>query len=227
MTRPITDSELYAAIDGAFDLWQSRYEGDLPAHTFSAGFEEKIAAIPDQHPAARRRKPIRTAAAAAIIAAALTMTIGADVVPPVRAFRSGVVDVLSQVLPKSTDQIYTTDADHEGETERPVFGWLPKDMVEIKRVELTNITRINFENPDGDRLSIYVKRITEGETPSFTFDTEDAETEEIILHGNPASLITEDNSVLIIFFIANYRCSISGTLSVEDTVRIAENITLQ
>ena len=85
MTRPITDSELYAAIDGAFDLWQSRYEGDLPAHTFSAGFEEKIAAIPDQHPAARRRKPIRTAAAAAIIAAALTMTIGADVVPPVRA----------------------------------------------------------------------------------------------------------------------------------------------
>jgi len=191
-------------------------------HHFSAAFEHKMGRLADKH----NRLPLKFLITAATIAA-LTITVGAEVLPPVRAFRSGVVHVLSQVFPKSTDQIYTTDADHEGETRRPVLNWLPKDMVEIKRVELTNITRINFENTDGDRLSIYTKRITEGETPSFTFDTEDAETEEIILHGNPASLITEDNSVLIIFFIANYRCSISGTLSVEDTVRIAENIELK
>ena len=227
MTRPITDSELYAAIDGAFDLWQSRYEGDLPAHTFSAGFEEKIAAIPDRHPAARRRKPVRTAAAAAIIAAALTMTIGADVVPAAKTFRSGMVEVVSQLLPKSTDQTYTVDTDHEGETRRPVLGWLPEGMVEVDRTELTNITLLTFENTNGDRFSIYTKRITEGETPTSSFDTEDAEIEEIFLHENPASLITEDHDILIIFFINNYRCSLSGTLTADEAVKIAENIILK
>jgi len=220
----ITDEMLTHAAPHACTLWLETTSAEIPRQAASLRFERKIARLL-RHP----HRPIgwRGPVAAVAAAALLTMTVGAEVLPPVRAFRSGVVHVLSQVLPKSTDQIYTTDADHEGETKRPVLGWLPENMVEIKRVELTNITRINFENPDGDRLSIHTKRITEGETPSFTFDTEDAETEEIILHGNPASLITEDNSVLIIFFIANYRCSISGTLSVEDTVRIAENIILQ
>ena len=149
MTRPITDSELYAAIDGAFDLWQSRYEGDLPAHTFSAGFEEKIAAIPDRHPTVRRRKPVRTAAAAAIIAAALTMTIGADVVPAAKTFRSGMVEIVSQLLPKSTDQTYTANTDHEGETRRPVLNWLPEGMVETKRDELPNSTMLAFDDEIG------------------------------------------------------------------------------
>lgn len=226
MTRPITDSELYAAIDGAFDLWQSRYEGDLPAHTFSAGFEEKIAAIPGTvRPTARR--PLRTAVAVAAIAATLTMTIGADVVPAAKTFRSGMVEVVSQLLPKSTDQTYTADTDHEGETRRPVLGWLPEGMVEVDRTELTNITLLTFENTNGDRLSIYTKRITEGETPTSSFDTEDAEIEEIFLHENPASLITEDHDILIIFFINNYRCSLSGTLTADEAVKIAENIILK
>ena len=227
MTRPITDSELYAAIDGAFDLWQSRYEGDLPAHTFSAGFEEKIAAIPDRHPTARRRKPLRTAVAVAAIAATLTMTIGADVVPAAKTFRSGMVEVVSQLLPKSTDQTYTTDTDHEGETRRPVLNWLPEGMVEVKRTELTNITLLTFENADGDRLSIYTKRITEGETPTTSMDTEDALVETATIHGNQAIVSVKGDTTIIEWCSENYICSVIGTIPTDEAVKIAENIILK
>lgn len=226
MTRPITDSELYAAIDGAFDLWQSRYEGDLPAHTFSAGFEEKIAAIPGTvRPTARR--PLRTAVAVAAIAATLTMTIGADVVPAAKNFRSGMVEVVSQLLPKSTDQTYTADTDHEGETRRPVLNWLPEGMVETKRDEGTTSSLLNYDNSKGKRLIVYVRRIKEGSLNTSSFDTEDTQVSEIIINGNPATLAVENDHVRLIFFIDNYRCSLSGILTADEAVRIAENIILK
>ncbi len=227
MKHIVTDKELYAAIDGAFDLWQSRYEGDLPAHTFSAGFEEKIAAIPDRHPAARRRKPVRTAAAAAIIAAALTMTIGADVVPAAKTFRSGMVEIVSQLLPKSTDQTYTADTDHEGETRRPVLGWLPEGMVETKRDELPNSTMLAFDDETGHHLSLYVKRITEGSANTSSFDTENAEVTKIQIQNYSGTLSVKKDITLLVFFINNYRCSISGDLSATEIIKIAENIILE
>lgn len=227
MTRPITDSELYAAIDGAFDLWQSRYEGDLPGHTFSAGFEEKIATIPDRHPTARRRKPLRTAVAVAAIAATLTMTIGADVVPAAKTFRSGMVEIVSQLLPKSTDQTYTANTDHEGETRRPVLNWLPEGMVETKRDELPNSTMLAFDDEIGHHLSLYVKRITEGSANTSSFDTENAEVTEIKIQNYPGTLSVKKDITLLVFFINNYRCSISGDFSATEIIKIAENIILE
>lgn len=227
MTRPITDSELYAAIDGAFDLWQSRYEGDLPAHTFSAGFEEKIAAIPDRHPAARRRKPVRTAAAAAIIAAALTMTIGADVVPAAKNFRSGMVEVVSQLLPKSTDQTYTVDTDHEGETRRPVLNWLPEGMVEVDRNELSTITRINYENNREEELYIFTQRLTSNSDSTVSLDTEDAHVETVFINKSQALISVKEEKTIIEWCIDNYICSVIGTIPTDEVLKVAEHIELK
>lgn len=226
MAKPITDKDIYAAIDGAFDLWQSDYEGELPAHTFSADFEAKAAAIPEAHKPSMRR-PLRTAAAVAVIAATLTMTISADVVPAAKTFRSGMVEIVSQWLPKSTDQIYTADTDHEGETKRPVLGWLPEGMMETDRTVLRNTTRITFENTAGDRLYIYTHRITEGSANTVSIDTEDAQVSELILHNNPATMAVEDGRTLIEFFIDNYNCSVIGTTSTEQVLKVAEHIELK
>ena len=226
MTKQITDQELHAAIDGAFDLWQSRYEGDLPEHTFSADFETKVAAIPETKPS-HRRKPIRTVAAVAAIVATLTMTVGAELLPPVRTFRSGMVEIVSQLLPKSTDQTYTADTDHEGETRRPVLGWLPEDMTQTDRTDLPNTTRIVFENTDGDRLSIYTHRVTEGSANTVSIDTEDAKVSELILHNNPATMAVENDRTLIEFFIDNYNCSVISTIPTEQVLKVAENIELK
>lgn len=226
MTRPITDSELYAAIDSAFDLWQSRYEGDLPAHTFSAGFEEKIAAIPGTvRPTARR--PLRTAVAVAAIAATLTMTIGADVVPAAKTFRSGMVEVVSQLLPKSTDQTYTTDTDHEGETRRPVLNWLPEGMVETKRDEQFEYTHLNFNNKDKNRLTIFVQRIFTNSSPSTSIDTEDAHVETISIGENQAVVSIKDDTTIIEWCIDNYICSVIGTIPTEQVLKVAEHIELK
>lgn len=220
----ITDEMLREAAPKACELWLATFPDDLPEHIFSARFERKMEKLL-RYPYRHRR--MRRLLIAVVAAALLTMTVGATVLPPVKAFRSGVVNVFSQLLPKSTDQTYTTDYDHEGPTKRPVLGWLPEGMVEGKRTELTNITRINFENTDGDRLSIYTKRITKGETPTSSFDTEDAKVSEITLHGTPATLITEDNEILLVFFIDNYRCSVSGTVTAKEAVKVAENIILK
>lgn len=191
-------------------------------HEFSVGFENKMERLTNKH----NRLPLKFLITAATVAA-LTMTAGAEALPPVKAFRSGVVHVLSQVFPKSTDQIYTTDADHEGETRRPVLGWLPEGMTQTDRTELTNSTLLTFENADGDRLSIYIKRITEGSANTSSFDTEDAAVTEIEINGNLGTLATEKNRARLVFFIDNYRCSLSGTLTADEAAKIAENIILK
>ena len=191
-------------------------------HEFSVGFENKMGRLTNKH----NRLPLKFLITAATIAA-LTMTAGAEVLPPVRAFRSGVVHVLSQVFPKSTDQIYTTDADHEGETRRPVLGWLPEGMTQTDRTELTNSTLLTFENADGDRLSIYIKRITEGSANTSSFDTEDAAVTEIEINGITATISVKKETAVLIYFIDNYRCSISGSISADNLIKIAENIELK
>ncbi len=220
----ITDEMLREAAPGACELWLATFSDDLPEHVFSARFERKMEKLL-RHP--HRRIGWRGPVAAVAAAALLTMTVGAEVLPPVRAFRSGVVHVLSQVFPKSTDQIYTTDADHESETRRPVLGWLPEGMTQTDRTELTNSTLLTFENTDGDRLSIYTKRITEGSVTTDSIDTEDAEVSEITINGRIALLSIKGETTIIDWFIDNYNCSVVGTLKPNEVLKIAENIELE
>ena len=148
-------------------------------------------------------------------------------VPAAKTFRSGVVEIVSQLLPKSTDQTYTADTDHEGEIRRPVLNWLPEGMVETKRDEGTTSSLLNYDNSKGKRLIVYIRRIKEGSLNTSSFDTEDAQVSEIIISGNPAILAVEKDHVRLIFFINNYRCSLSGTLTADEAVKIAENIILK
>ena len=220
----ITDEMLREAAPDACELWLTTLSDDLPEHVFSAHFEKKMEKLL-RHPYRHRR--MRSLLIAAVAAALLTMTVGATVLPPIRAFRSGVVHVLSQVLPKSTDQIYTTDTDHEGETRRPVLGWLPEGMVETKRDEDANSSLLNYDNSKDKRLIVYVRRIKESSTNTSSFDTEDAQVSEVLINGNLATLAVEKDHVRLIFFIDNYRCSLSGILTADEVVKIAKNIILK
>ena len=220
------DKLLYEKIGACRDRWLESQPEQCESHHFSEAFLVKLSEI-GKHSRRSTWRILRIAAVVAALLAALTLTIGAELLPPVRAFRSGVVHVLSQVLPKSTDQIYTTNADHEGETKRPVLGWLPEGMVEVDRNELTTITRINFENKKGKEFILYVRRITEGSGNTSSFDTEDAQVEELVINGNPATLATENDRTRLVFFIDNYRCSLGGTLTVDEAIKIVENIILK
>lgn len=220
------DELLYEKIGACRDRWLESQPEQCAPHDFSEVFKARLSEIGKQS----RRGPwriLRIAAAVAVLLAALTLTIGAELLPSVRAFRSGVVYVLSQVLPKSTDQIYTTDADHEGETKRPVLGWLPEGMVETERFNFPPATHINLKNTDGEVITLFVLRIAVGSAYRSSFDTEDAQVSELEVNGYPALLSAKKNKTLLIWFIENYRCSLSGTLSTDEIVKIAENIILK
>ncbi len=220
----ITDEALFAAARDAREQWLASYPDPAPHHAFSTDFERKIKKLAD-HP--HRRVRLRTLLIAAVIAALTTMTVGAEVLPPVRAFHSGVVHVLSQVLPKSTDQIYTTDADHEGPTRRPVLGWLPEGMVETRKSEQPEYTHLNFENSSNEWVIVSVRRITEDSGNTSSFDTEDAQVNEIKINGITATISVKKETAVLIYFIDNYRCSISGSISANNLIKIAENIILK
>lgn len=219
------DELLYEKIGACRDRWLESQPEQCAPHDFSEVFKARLSEIGKQS----RRGPwriLRIAAAVAVLLAALTLTIGAELLPPVRAFRSGVVHVLSQVFPKSTDQIYTTNADHEGETKRPVLGWLPEGMVETKRDEQPEYTHMRFEG-ENKTLVLYIRRITNNASVSASFDTEDAQVTEIFINENFGTLAVEQDRIRLIFFVDNYRCSLSGTLSTDEIVKIAENIILK
>ncbi len=220
----ITDEMLRQAAPKACDLWLATLPDDLPEHIFSARFEQKMEKLL-RHLYRYRR--MRSLLIAAVAAALLTMTVGATVLPPIRAFRSGVVDVLSQLLPKSTDQIYTTDADHEGATRRPVLGWLPEGMVETKRSEQPEYTHLNFNMSNENFITVFVQRIFNNSSPSTSIDTEDAHTETIFINGNPALISIKEETTIIEWCIDNYICSVIGTIPTEEVLKVAENIELK
>ena len=220
----ITDEMLREAAHGACEQWLASYPDPAPDHTFSAGFEQKINRL-IHHP--HRRKGLRSLLIAAIIAALMTATVGAEVLQPAKTFRIGVVQVLSQVLPKSTDQMATTTEEDVGPTRRPVLEWLPEGMVEVKREEGELATLLKYEDPKEKHVVVDVLRIMKNGAATFSTDTEDAQVEEIEVHGRPATLITENDRVRLILFIDNYRCFIGSTCPVEEVVKVAENMILE
>ncbi len=220
----ITDEMLREAAHGACEQWLASYPDPAPDHTFSPGFEQKINRL-IHHP--YRRKGLRSLLIAAIIAALMTMTVGADVVPLPTRFSRNSVQIREQILHKSTDWTYTTLFDHTGETRRPVLGWLPAGMTETDRFEFPTVTHIDYKKTNDEYLTVYVHRITVGSANTSSFDTEDAAVSEIDIKGYPALLSVKKNKTLILWFIENYRCSISGTLSTDEIVKVAENMILE
>ena len=229
MAKPITDKDLHAAIDRAHDLWLAQYDGDLPEHTFSADFEAKAAAIPQKK--AHRRHPLRTTIAVAAIVAALTMTIGADVVADPIFFSRGAISGISQVLPKSTDWHYSSDYDHEGETYRPILHWIPEGWTEYDRSVYKNSTYIkfNYEPVKRSYLIISTHRVTPTSSYTSSFNTENAKVSTIDINGNEATLVVGDDYVLLDWFNGNYACSVSmGRIAaVEDVIKVAKNMELK
>ena len=225
MAKPVNDKDLQNAIHNAYDLWLTQYDGDLPEHTFSADFEYKAASIPGQK--ISRRRPLRTAVMIAALLAMLTMTIGANMVDDPTFFSRGVISGMSQILPKSTDWVLTSSWDHEGETWRPVLKWLPEGLTEIDRNESTDLTRIRYLNDNGQKLTIFTHRNPKGSGPTISFDTEGAEVSTIRINGNQATLVTEGDCTMILYFIKNYDCHIISTLPTEDVIKIARNLRLK
>ena len=220
------DKLLYEKIGACRDRWLESQPEQCEPHHFSDAF---LAGLPEIGKHSRRSpwRILRIAAAVAALLAALTLTIGAELLPPVEFFRNGVVNILSQVLPKSTDQTYTSNYDHEGETKRPVLGWLPEGMVEVKRDEGELATLLKYEAPNGKHIVIYSNRIGKKAASTSTFDTENARVEDISINGTPGTLSVKANKTILIFFIDNYRCSIGGNLSEEEIINIAEHIFLK
>ncbi|MBR6700938.1 MAG: DUF4367 domain-containing protein [Firmicutes bacterium] len=219
-----TDEELSQAANTSCQNWSASYPSAIPEHIFSPTFEEKMDKLLRTP---YRRPKFKTLLIATAAAAMLILTSTAAVLPPAKDFRTGFIEIIRQIWTKSTDQNYTATEDHEGKTLRPALSYLPEGMIETDRTALTNSTLISFENKDGYWLTISAKRITEGSGNQFSFDSEGADVCDISINGQPATLVIENNRTLLIFFIDNYSCAVSGTISTEEIIKISECLSLE
>ena len=236
MTKEKED-RLDELLTGQIGRWRDRWLDTLPPvtqpHTFSPGFRRRMKRLlrrAQARPAAPAR-PIRLRPVlllAAILAAMVMMlTAGARAFPAVRRFRSGIIDIFSQTYPKYTDLVFSTDHIEDGPIKRPVFGWLPDDLTETERNQLDNATSVIFENKDGDRLSVYIARITDSSSGGLTLDTEDAEVRTVTIGADDqAVMILKKNRTILTWTMDNYICTLVSRLPAVDAVKIAENITL-
>ena len=124
-----------------------------------------------------------------------------------------------------------SDYDHEGETRRPVFHWIPEGWTECDKSLIRNTTHIEFthESVEKSSLIIRIHRVTPTSGHTTSFNTENAEVSTIEINGNEALLVVGDDYVLLKWFIENYSCSISMShiVAVEDVIKFAENMELK
>lgn len=229
-----TRDRLDELLTGQIGQWRDHWLDTLPPvtqpHAFSPGFRrrmERLLCRAEAYPCGRPRLRLALLLAALLAAMVMMLTAGAQAFPTVRRFRSGIIDIFSQTFPKYTDVVFSTDHIGDEPIKRPVFGWLPDDLTETERNQLDNATSVGFENKDGDRLSVFVARITDSSSGGLTLDTEDAEIRTVTIGADDqAVMILKKNRTILTWTMDNYICTLVSRLPTDDTVKIAENITL-
>jgi len=163
----------------------------------------------------------------AAVIAALVISASSTDVPPMDHFFRGVIEVFSQVLPKSTDEEYITSYEDNGPIKRPILGWLPDELVEIKRNNFINSTYVYLKTPNNKHLTIMIERLSSNIHRVNIYDTEDSTQSIICVNKKEAVLTVADNSLSLSFFIDNYSCSLYGNLSSDLIIKIAENLKIE
>ncbi|MBQ2692293.1 MAG: DUF4367 domain-containing protein [Clostridia bacterium] len=217
----IDDNIIEGYIGEARDLWLKRRETETAEHIFPEGFENKIRCA-----GGWKHRPATKVIASAVIAAVLVMTGVAGQLPVFEFAQNDLLDIGVSIYDESTDFSVSTDYVDNSEVKRPYFNWLPKGVVEEKRDNNTLSTFVRFKNENVE-LTVVVIKITHTSRNNSIVDTEDAESRLIEINGNKALMVKKNNWTVIDYFIKNYMVSLSGTLSTDDIVCIAENIVLK
>lgn len=101
------------------------------------------------------------------------------------------------------------------------FGYLPKGYKASLVSKNSEATYYSIENDAGNIIYLVVCSIDAG----LNLDTENAEVSEFLLNGQKATSITKESMNTLVWSVGQYSYMMEGQLSIEEMIRIAENIT--
>lgn len=212
----ITDEMLYGAASQAAE----RFLDTLPdradcGHVFSWQFEAKMRPLL----AGKRRRWRCVLLAAAVAAALLAVTAG--------AFRETVFQMFRAESEESGTQYAFRTMDEPGAFTPMEVSHVPEGYEQtqeyLKETETYTRYILTFEREDGGRF--YVEQQLTARLDMGFGDLSDYTLEHPEIHGAEAELYHNGEDALLLWTEGGYVLEVSGTLSKEEAVEIAENIT--
>lgn len=228
----ISEKDLYEAAPLAFELWMEEANAQMPEedHVFSRRFERKMnKLIRNQRRTPRMRKVVKWAKIASVAAAAVIAALGLFVVP-VNADKEHLIDVVSDYFDGHASYTYTSDDTYDGKFGTVTIGYIPERMQEISRSydKTFQTLTINYEDSAGYFLDIEIVLLEGNTAVTHGYDTDNASIQTIKLRRSEATLITDssEGSNVLFWTEGNYLISISGYITTEEAIDIAESIEL-
>lgn len=216
----------------AFDLYCRQQcdefptEEELAGITFSPAFEEKMQKL------LRRQKygyfvlfgTAGRRVASIVVALLLGMTVATF---SVKALREPVVRFITEVFETFTSVLFVDDespaSDVEMETVTPAY--IPEGYTVEREMSIANAYKVVYYNAKTDKRLNYTQR--RDESGILIADTENTTYHSIVINGKEGIAYENKGSISIMFTDGTYTYSVSGVLSEEELLRMAETIPLE
>lgn len=228
----ITDELLYAHAGRARDLWLSTLpkDEDLPPFVPSARFERKMKRLLAQQCRSPQANRTLLYAKRTAVAAMVVLAVSFGGLMTVQAHREKVVEFVTHVFHELTDYRFVKDAPDTGAVELPdlTFGYVPEgfELTEDRLVNGGRRRHFEYKNSSGEFFRLSQQGITADGDYHTILDTEDAQTYPVTVNGNEGVFNTKSGYSTIIWSNGSVVYYLSGTISPDELILIAENLQL-
>lgn len=227
----VTDELLYRYAPMAENLWISQLPSDeqIPVHNFSKRFEKRMRKlIKDQRRSPSMRHFVLMTKRVAAIALVISVLSFSGLMT-VEAYRVKFIEIVTEVFNNTINFIITPkDSSGTGHVEDVIFGYLPEDLVEIDRLEMSydqGLT-VTYADPDGKLLDIYVEVISGQSVTDISINVEGAVVSNIMINGNEATAYTGADYAYLMWEDKDCLILITSELPYDETIKVAQNIQL-
>lgn len=226
----LTDDMLQqAASEAAEYMDKTCTEGaEKQTHTFSPWFEQEMQALIQQQKQREKRKKIfrysRNVVAAVLVIAIALPFFNTDVRAAYRDF----FQVLTRRSDEYTENSVTLRGDHTIDEFSPAqLGWIPDGMKQVNetRDEENGYFHVFYQGSNDISFGLDQTFVTV-ESGSVAWYSEDAKVSHVEFRGTTATLTEDDGFRSLVWNEAGCVMELSGSVSKEDLLKIAKNITI-
>ncbi|MCR5768473.1 MAG: DUF4367 domain-containing protein [Lachnospiraceae bacterium] len=227
----ITDEMLYENAEKACILYLDELSSECdaaPEHIFSNKFNRHMRKmIRQQRRSPQMQKFVKFCSRAAIVviiilAGLLITTLS------VEAYRAKFINFFRKITGQSDDYRYWGGTDKLVDVDLPktIIGYIPegfeKAEEDISLIEFQYYVR--YKNSLGHAFNIRLSKIDENVNGILSLDNERSESDDVLINGNSGVLYKMDSANCLIWTNYNILCDIYGEISLDELMKIAENI---
>ncbi len=231
MLMKLTEELLYRSAPLAEQLWLDAMprRAELPEHKFSLRFERRMRKLIREQSMSPKVLRFRRTAKRIVAGVLIAFTIGFSGMMTVEAFRAQIVSVISKIFPEYTEYHFTSTYSADTPFGDIEFGYFPNELQEVEKNRDDDFKSLFIQYQDGQNNPFYFHYdvLTENTNETLILDTEDADVSTIKINDIDTTLIEKDNMVTLMWKKGAYRIRISGYLSKEEMIKMAEEIKIK